>query len=149
MRIQLENENTTWFLTGFDLMFGKAINHNPQLPYVIKSDCYIFLSFALNLIGLVFCFMKTEWLKTINLSISVAGITTLTLFQYKYLFNYTFSEVGSAQTDFCLSYWLLLLNFALIGIVSFIEKIKKTEIQNQEKTIININIITNSNSKQR
>lgn len=147
LRIQLFDRDSIFYLSGLNLTFGSKLKFDNETTYTIKSDFYFSMLFIIHFIGILFCFIKTNWSKLIHLLISGAGIFILLLFQIKYLFHYKFSESDLAQTDFCAVYWILLLNLGIIGCLYFIEYKPKKAIENLEKTIININIITNSNNK--
>ena len=148
LRIQLFDRNQILYISGFDFLFGTTVYQHNHYRNNVSVDLYLCSLFTLHAIGLIFCLMDYKHKKKAHLIISISGIIMLILFQLKYLFTYRFTAIIVGETDFCIGYWLAIVILLLIGSFSYIRINQKKETKREEKTIININIITNSNNKE-
>lgn len=146
--IHIPESAVFWHLSGFDLTFGSVETSGTAMPQVFESEFFGIFILGLLIIGLMLSFLQTTKMKPFLFLIALAGIISLLFLQMKFQFDYKTSHSYWPEMMLGESYWLLMLDFTVIGFISFIGSKSANKLEScKEKTTININIITKPSTK--
>ena len=146
--IHIPESAVFWHLSGFDLTFGSVETSGTAMPQIFESEFFGIFLFGLLFIGLTISFIRANKIKPYLFLIALAGIISLLFLQMKFQFDYKTAHSYWPEMTLGKSYWFLMLDFAVIGFISFIgSKSANRSHSPQEKTTININIITKRSAK--
>lgn len=136
-------------LKGYELILGKTYVNQSNIVQYFPVEFWGIFTFLNLTIGLFVGLLNNIKLKPYLFLLSLAGIIGLLLLQIKFHFDYTLKNSHWTNITFENTYWILIINYAVIGCISFIDNIKtkESEIKTEHnKSTININIITQEKS---
>lgn len=143
------SENYSYELKGYELIFG-IIKSNPLSTQTFPTEFWAVFTIILLLVGLFLCLLNNRKVNAYLFLLCLAGIVGLLILQIKFYFDYIPKNLNWSSISFEYSYWIIILDYAVIGCISFIENSKSnngSDNSPEKNQTININIITQEKEK--
>lgn len=138
------SENYSYELKGYELIFG-IIKNNHLSTQTFQTEFWAVFTMILLVVGLLLCLLNNKKVNAYLFLLCLAGIVGLLILQIKFYFDYIPKNLNWISISFEYSYWIIILDYAVIGCISFIENSKSnngSENLPENNQTININIIT-------
>lgn len=141
--------NKTIELKGYQLLIG-SFEKSQFSSFTFQSEFWAIYTAVVLIIGLLLSILNNKKVNAYIFLLCLAGIVGLLMLQIKFYFDYVPKNTNWKSISFNNSYWILILNYAVIGCISFIENSNPNSNQQKfdnQKSTININIITQEKEK--
>lgn len=143
------SENYSYELKGYELIFG-IIKSNHLSTKTFTTEFWAVFTMILLIVGLFLCLLNNKRVNAYLFLLCLAGIVGLLLLQIKFYYDYIPKNLNWSSISFEYSYWIIIIDFTVIGCISFIENSKSNNSSDnatKNNQTININIITQEKEK--